>query len=274
MLELLSDHLKQAAPPEQYNEFQVLCDALDKIGLEGYEDAIEQIILEEDMVDAGDVLFQLTNLLRAHAHQVLRMHAISFTEDASLGMLGEVINGIVDLPDHEERKHIVAIAEADSNIRERFCDLMAIVTSYQQDVLLHYVVSVSPSFMTKIVDLAEEEMDEAVFAVQRQEKISLFQIYSAYLPEGMPVRIGQMLRHGSDVGMPYTVYAGVIGTDFEQMPPEQIAEEMFGIALVSSDGSAAPVQTIKDHLEEYIANPDTIVAVMTRVNKINVEFKP
>jgi len=274
MLELLSDYLKQAAPPEQRNEYQVICDALDKIGLEGYEDAIEQIILEEGMVDAGDVMFQLNNLLRAHGHQVLRMHAITFTEETSLKMLGDIISGIVDLPDHEERKHIVAIAQADSNIRERFCDLMAIVAPYQQDVLLHYVVSVSPSFMAKIVDLAEEEMDEALFDVDRQEKIALFQTYSAYLPEGMPVRIGTMLRHGSDVGMPYTVYAGVIGSDFEQMPPDQIAEEMYGIALVSGDCAGNPTQTIKDHLEEYISNPDTIVAVMARVNKINIEFKP
>lgn len=271
MLDLLSNYLKQATSPEEKDSFQVVCDAFDKIGLDDYEDAIEEIIYSEDNVEAGQVMFDLSNLLRAQAHQVLKMHAITFDEHTSLKMLGDLINGIVDLPNHEELKHILGIANSDSNLRERFCELMAIVTPYPAEVLLQHVEEVSPSFMIRLLELPEEEQDEALFTPDRQEKIAKFQLYCAHLPEGMPAYIGGMLKKGIDVGMPFTVYAGAVGITFEQMLPEQIAEEMFGMALVSSDGCNNPLQTVKEHLEEYLANPETITSVTARLTKINVE---
>jgi predicted 3-demethylubiquinone-9 3-methyltransferase (glyoxalase superfamily) len=42
---------------------------------------------------------------------------------------------------------------------------------------------------------------------------------------------------------------------------------------VSKDGSGNPTQIIKERLEEYIANPETIVSVMAHVTKINIDFK-
>jgi hypothetical protein len=119
---------------------------------------------------------------------------------------------------------------------------------------------------------AEQEDDEV--AQDRKSKIHVFQLYHVWLPDGAPSHVRSMLKKGVDVGMPYLVYANVIGDRFEQMEPGDIAEEMFGMALISCDGCVRPAEIVKEHLEQFVANADTITAVMARISLLVTGFKP
>lgn len=275
MLTLLSDYLDMAGTPEEKIQIEHAFAIFEKIELEDYEEGFKEIVMCEDMVDAGDTLNGIVQLTKALQHQILHDHAVYLSEDCSVEMLTNVIAGILDLQQSEEFVHIKETASKDAPVNEVFCELMQLVTKYSVEELLPHMDRVSPMFFTKVKEMnVSDDLEDDVIAMERVKLLHRFRLYDIWLPDGAPAGVRNMIKRGVDVGMPYTVYAGVVGSGFEQMEPDVIAEEMYGMAIISIDGNSSPGEIIKENMERYIANADTITAIMARVNQIVTGFLP
>lgn len=276
MLDLLSDYLNGNATPEERIMIENALDALNGIGVDNYENVIEEILNTDDEVDQGVTLDAIVSFIKTLLYQVLKDHAIKVSEEATMRFLTDIVDGIMLIQNYEGRSEIQQTLSLELSVRERFCELMTIVTNYAVDELLIYIEDVAPSLLAKLRDSEEEEeefeSDETILT--RRSIIHRFQQYDAFLPEGAPAKVRALLTCGIGVGKPYSLYAGTVGVKFEQMLPTEIAEEMFGMALLSSDGASRPIDTIKQHIEEYIANVETITQVMAHVTKLVTGFKP
>lgn len=275
MLDILHDYLNRAATPEEKLLLANALESLENVGLENYEHAIEEIILMEDEVDSDATLDALKKLVRALQYQVLSMHSLQVSEEASMSFITDLIDGIMLIQNYENHGEIQQILSLDITVRERFCELMQIVTNHSVDELLLYIEHVPPGLLQRLHE--QEEHEESIETEEsialRNAQIARFRAYETYLPEGAPAKIRALLAAGVGVGHPYALYAGTVGNGFEQLQVDEIAEEMFGMAIISSDGAERPATVIKQHIEEYIANPETITAVMARVHQLVTGFK-
>jgi hypothetical protein len=275
MLTLLSDFLDMATTPEEKIRIEDAFAAFDRIGLDDYEQGFEQIIECRETDDATLTMDAVLQLVAELQHKILSMHLIFMTEDTTMRMNTNLIHGLMDLQEHEERAAIKSIVALDMPTREVFCELMAFVTEYTVDTLLEFVKEVSPSLIARIKEIrADDDLEGEEVASERKALIDKFTRFDLYLPNGAPSFTRDMLKQGVDVGMPFTVYAAQMGNNFEQLDPAIIAEEMFAMALVSIDGNTSPLNIIKDNLDRYVSNADTMTAVMTRVIQLTTGFKP
>lgn len=274
MLDLLRDYLNQVSTPEVGLQVEKACQALEKIEADDYEYQIEEYLQLDDTVEPGVTEQRILALLYNQLHDVLHDHAIWLSVDMNMDMLADIVLGLIDLQQHEEKTQLIAATGDDITVNERFCELMRFVTRYEVEELLPHVNMVSPSFINMLQQQEEEaqEFEPEEVMADRRQKIETFLRYDASLPEGAPATMKDVLRSGVDVGLPFQLYIGLVGEQFEKMQTEEIAETVFGFAMISFDGASDPVGTIKAHLETYLSNPDTITAVVAMVQQLMARF--
>lgn len=275
MFELLDDYLRVCASHEERVMIANALAAFDKVEYEDYELGYTEILQTEEQHDAGETMLLIVNLTQQMLHQILNTYAVFMDHETTTIMLTNIVVGIADLANYEDRHAVQAAVHLDASPEEIFCELLTLTTRYAVEDIRVHLESVSQCLVTRYKE--EElhlEMEDEETSLYRVARLHSFRMFDAFLTEGAPARVRDMIRSGVDVGMPFKTYADTIGTDFEQMEPDIIAEEMFGIAIISNDGYQRPQETIKEHLEDYIANADTAIAVMAKVGQILIGFKP
>lgn len=276
MLDLLSDYLNHATTPEEKHVIANALEALDEVGKDNYEYGIEEILNTDDEVDAGSTMQSITDLIRGQLYQVMRDFGITLSEDCNLQLLGDIVRGMTVLSNYDRPRELVDATNSQARVREVFCEIMAMVTKYSVEDLLPFVEEVPDGFLARLKHNEDAEAaDEGPDLDERRERIHAYHKYEIYLTNegGAPAYLTNMLRSGVGVSLPFILYAKSMTIPFELLSPKAIAREMFGMALVSSDGYDRPSDTVKAHIEEFITSPEVIVAVMAEVRALVLGYQ-
>lgn len=277
MLDLLKEYMDKAATPEETQEMERACQALDKMGVDDYEYPIEEMLNTDDEVDAGTTLFQITQYVRTHLFQVLTQHSIMLDADVTTTQLVEVVEGVLALGNYDNHAELVAIInQSKTNTEETFCKVMALVTKYSTEELMTFVVSVSDAILTSIKeseDVIEREDEE--IAIDRREKLKQFRLYLDYinLLGGAP-HIESLVRGGMDAGYPLFNYIQQMEYIFNRLDGDHIANELFGAVVLCGNVTENRPEMIKNSLESFTTDPDLVTAIISKVNAINSDWKP
>lgn len=276
MLDLLSDYLDVATSPEEKLVIERALNVLDKMGLEDYEYVFEDMIGTVDEVDADKTMDEVRTYVTSLMFTVLKQHSIEIEAEASMAMLADLIQALLDLDNHEERESLMAIVNQDNiSTNEMFAELVAMVTKYTTDDILQIVSTVSSTFLDRIrTNQNVVEHEEVELPTDRQKLIADLKAYLTFVAHlGGAPHLESVIRSGMDVGMPFHLYAQAMLYIFDKLKPEAIGRELFGIAVICGNGYSTRNELIKVSLESFVSEPDIVTAIMAQVNQLAIGFK-
>jgi hypothetical protein len=278
MLDILRDYLVEATSPENVDAIEKAHEAFDRIGLQDYNPGFEQLLMINDESDQGDTLGGIIDLTKSLANGILKQHSITVSDEATVSILTEFIDALVELQQASDHiPEILKICAQKHDPEELFSELVALVGSQEAEHYLVDLVYVSDALITRIEELAHaqefgthnEEDSEREF---RETRITRFNRFMHFLmdPE---LAISKIAHMGIDAGYPYVVYANMIGREFEELDAESAAQNMLGMAFYSGDGFGNPQGVIKTEMDNLVSDVNKITQIDIAVSDLLVRFQ-
>lgn len=271
MQDVLSDYLNDAATPEMRDALVAAHNSLERMSLPNYEEGFIDLLMIDDETDEGGTLESIVKLTKSLQFQILQQHEIVLNEDTTLDMLTLFINGILDITEYDDKIIVRDTASLGGLPEEVLAELMALVSGRTVEELLFEISHVSASLIARIKEMVSDAQPPAMTEdeqVQVQQHLTLLNRLCG-LANTRELDVVKMITKANvSVGMPFAVYADAIGRNLEAMSPVKAANELLGMALISSDGWQTPRAVIKENIEHYISNIDNITKIDIEIGKL------
>jgi hypothetical protein len=274
MLDILRDYISQNATPEMLATLEVAFLTFERIGLEDYERQYEEILMiaDDDELNAGvDTMSAVVTLTKELQRKILREHGIFLMPEVTVEFLDQTISTLLDVQEREVTDELTSVLAMEGRPEELFAELMALFTPLVADEILLHLFSVEAFAITRLRDMLEAKqtqdvVDEALVAHN-------VEMLTKFAKVAKSLETLKFYKSGMPPGVPFVNYINWLGHELEQMPVDKVALELLGMALASSDGVDNPRGVIKEHIDRYISNLDSItkidVVVTDTLLKIN-----
>jgi hypothetical protein len=262
MLGILDDYLSDATTPEVKEAIRQAHELFDSYGLDTYEPGFEEILMTGDNVDTGETVNLIMQLTKSLQHQTLERQGVVISEDATITQLNLFLRGLRLMPDYDNPSALLGLLSMSTGPKEIVAEVMALVTGTSPDEFFMLVLNVDPN----LLELMVENLDQ-ISVDEDPETIVLKRNRVAQYKEFIEIsgieqlKVAYLLDHGMDVGHPFTVYLNVIGQDFEEMSPVEVANELVAMCVISSDANENPRAAISEHLEQYVSDINKITKI-------------
>jgi hypothetical protein len=272
MLDILDGYLRENATPEMRIALVEAHDAFNRIELPNYEQEFEALLMMDGDADQGSTLASIVDLTRRFMTELLRMHEITLDPDTSLHMLTVFLNGILDIQNYDNYQTVIDTCSMDGNPQEKLAELLALVTKYTVEELLSCMEDVNFVLINRLKEMALQN-DKPPLSVEEQGEINFYmdklRRFHNYTMQAK-LKILDLIKNGLPVGFPFLTYMGLIGREIEEMPVDLAAWELYAMALISNDGTNNPQGIIKEHLENYISDPNKLTKVDIKLREITL----
>lgn len=273
MSDSLSSFLTGAATPELKISIERAMEMFVALQLdEDYLQHLNQILAAGDSQD--DVLAEVYNYIRNTQREAINAHAVFVTEEADIDFCNELIHGLLTLVQYEDSDAVLGFCNANEfGSTESFANLMALVTTLSVDEVLLNILSVSD----KLIGAVRTEREIGFLFHMLAQEGSSMQEAQPYVEKLLrftaglvdpKLRVVTLLKEGRSIGEPFANYADTFGRDIEALTVERAADELVACALVSCDGTNTPQETIRVHLEKYVADAGKASQIDMRVTQI------
>lgn len=269
MLDVLRSYLSEAATPELKAALEQSQELFERIELPEFESGYEELLATDGEVEHGATLPAIVELTRELQQKILVDHGIRLTNEATVAVLNQVIEGVLDLPDYEDTDAMVQLCNMEVPAQEVFAELMALVTTLSTEEVLVYVDSVDQALIDAIRQHARTFSNEVINAAAEGYSVHverLTQFCELIGTRDLSVLDG--VKMGLRLGLPFVTYADMVGRELETMSVDKASYELVAMALASSDGTNNPKTVIKDNLEHYISSIDMITKIDVKVTDI------
>ncbi len=276
MLDILRTHLSETATQELCLALENAHDGFDRIGLDTYEQGFEEILLMKDETDADSTTAYIVDLTRKMQVDILQQHGIVFNTDVSVEILAIAIHSILDLQNYDPVDDITNVLEMSGTSNELLAELLSLTSAVEVDQWLVYLDSVNDFLLAQLKELVSNTPvsdEDTGLTDQHAHHLDLFKRFQHFASDPT-VRIMRIIHDGMDVGLPFDTYLSKLGPDLESLPVQAIAEELLATAFLSSDAFNTPQLSIKQILEKYIHNLETVTKVDIAVSNLILRFKP
>jgi hypothetical protein len=270
MLDLHRQFIVDNTTPELMVVITNAHEVLTTLGRTDIDDSLEELIMLDSTVEAGETVNEIVNRLRDCQQDMLRQHEVHVIDTAPLALSTHLLRGILAMQDYEDMEAIYRITTSDQDPIDTFAEAMALLTPYNTENLVVSLEEVGTSLVRRMREMAgtrDEELVTDEERVERAKYVSRINQFCHYT-RSRHYRLMTLLQSGWSVGYPYVTYADNMGRDFEGILPDQIAKEMIVMALASVDGANNPRIVIKQHLERYIASINVITKVDIEVSRL------
>jgi hypothetical protein len=268
MLDALQNYLTDAASPQLVTVLTNAQNLFDRLGMEAHDEAFLELLMADDEADAGETLAGVIALTDRLLVAVLGQHGILVADEATTQQMVDLVRVLLDIPGWEDQHGLLVVAQQPKATIERLAELVEVVNGAPAETVMPTLDSASATLLTKIASLCAQNLideDEEDVLGFRQSRLDA---YRAFVDQQMlkDTLIQTLIANGMTAGYPFKLYVDQIGRDIESLPALGAAQELVGMALLSSDGYTHPDAAIGPQLEFLIADPDqrTKVHVATR----------
>ena len=270
---VINNYLENNASVELKDLITDAMTAFDSIGFDGYDDVFLELIMVAEQNDQNFVIDQITVLTKEYLINILKEHGIIVSETSTIDVLTIFVNSIVSLLKLNDKQDVLSILKTNINSIEKLAEVTALLSNKVADELMLDIESVSDSFIFTLIGHLEKEEYQINEddVVQTQNIIKRFKEYTEFI--GSTLKIEEYLKSGLGVGFPYQAYLNLYGPEIEELSINDIANEMLGMAIISSDGMNNPISVIASSIDRVISDLDKLTKVNVRVTQLLLEFQ-
>lgn len=261
MLDILRDYITEKATPEMLALLEMSFATFERIELQDYERQYEEILMtaEDEAFAEQDPLTRIINLTLELQNKILRDHAIVLTNEATLEFHDQVISALLDLQQREMTDELLTTLSMDGSSEELFAELLGLFLPLAPDEILLNLQSVDAFAITRIRAYIERAMGSVEEVIQDNAPY-IEALRKLELAGVKPTKL-LFVQNVMPLGIPFVHYIDWIGHGLEQLTIEKAAHELLGMALASSDGVHNPRGVIKDNIDRYVSNIDSITKI-------------
>ena len=248
--------------PNQLDIVGAALKVLERIDFPNYQDEYINTLMLADTDDINGTLDKILNITLDLLNSVLKAHEIRLADDSNIETHTLFVNALIDIQDYGDIPTLLSIVNMNISPNETLAELVALVSHKNSSELLPEIEYVSPAFIGMVRDNCEEVPDiitDEELEV-KQKYINLFNKFIRIINTDK-LEIVKLINSGMDLGYTFDTYINVIGKYLEEMKPIDIAMELVGCALVSSDGCSNPIGIIQERIDNFVADMDKVTKV-------------
>jgi hypothetical protein len=186
--EMMQDHflqyLDRVTTPERKLAFQNAYQTLSQLGIADHVFWIDQMMEQDDLGDASDLLLEVENMLNGAMHSLLTQFGVIVDFDCPMAMSADMMMAILRLDNWEDPAVILATAEMDETPEVTLAALMAITGTKQEAEYLPHLTRVHLSLINRVAAVNQTSEDAALPTREEHERAqtrldAYFAAYSA-----------------------------------------------------------------------------------------------
>lgn len=276
MLIILRNYLAGAANEELLIDIEAADKTFQRLEVENYDDMYEAVLMTLDTVDEGDAIAQIVDITKSIQRDILKQHGVEALEELSIEKNTILINTLLDAQNFDDPAALMKICYQEDSPEEIFADIVQLVRSTATEEVLTWLVDVDVGLVLAVREAANRQEENIVGGETSEQHMRHIAQLEKFLDmievDRISLKIMRPIVGGMSVGFPFRVYADIVGRDLEELPNDQIANELIIMAIISNDGIDKIAETINANIERYISSADTIVKVASITSTRLVEF--
>lgn len=282
----LENWMEVQVTPEIEALYTKIIGLLDSVMDEGSESAVQLRMIdcifsfigdEEDTVPKPDNIIadEIREMLYHGLLNTIEQFGVVVGDNTKLQSAYDLLDGIVSIDGSEDIGRILAAAGSDDDNVGKLSEILHIVTTVEACHWEDMIDSVSNDLIKKINELGTTAVTDHYAANEETAKyLQNIRIYAQYIRQkGKDLQIFK-LAADAQLGMPMDVYmnSGIVNQVLDSPEVEVLAQEMYGMAIISSDGRTDPTNFIRGVIEKYISDVSQIVKLNGAIGRLNGDY--
>lgn len=269
MLAEIELFIKENYNPEVIGLFVRSFDAFDALYEDvDYNQPYVAILMDSNNDESADVADLLYARLRNDVRELISQFEIKFTEDIEFSKLLSILEGLIALPDYQDKDTVANIIETGDTSVDIFAELIELVTQLQSIEVIQVVEFVPSELFTKLMENLDPDNDlsDADPAPINPKLIDKLKAYREYTPNKNNFGF-KLIEGGYSPGGTFKHYQNASGTMLDAVEDiDTVADELLTLMYISSDAYENPLQF-------YTDNSSTIFSDEKRITKVYVKIK-
>lgn len=254
------------------NSFSIL----EELGVEDYTERFITLMMMEGDIESAQLVDSFKNTINSLINDLLIQHGVELMDSVTLDFKNKVLEGLVFLPDYEDKEGIFRILETDQDEIEKFTELLTQITPIPFMELFTSIESINPDIFTKLnnvlkvsnVKISNEDLTKQFNDNKIIDKLKLIKSFIQY-----DNAIGfTLVNNGTVLGSIFTQYTDYAVKQFELLSPENVAKEVFVLLTLADEGLDKPLITFRKFSQNLFTDLDRITKVDIQLNKLIMAF--
>lgn len=200
---------------------------------------------------------------------------VQIDPETQLTTMLSILEGLIALPNYEDKDAIAYTIESGESTVEIFADLMEFVTDLKENEVMLVVESVPAELLTKLMENLdpqhdlEQEVDEQVDT----HLIHKLKAYLAYTPNKNNFGF-ELIRSGYAIGAAFSQYQKASGTLLDTLEDiEDTTDQLLTLLYMSSDAYSNPLQFYTDHSSTIFSDDKRVTQVYGKIKNRIAQFE-
>lgn len=246
MLDEIRIYITDRFTPEVCDSIESLFQVLDTLTDDDFQEPYIGIIMTDDNAEEGPGDERFMNLVYDNAAYILKLHGITLAEGVTLSDQIELIQGVVDLSDHDEKQAIIDQIEGSSDALEALAGVLQFTTTFEETKVYTMVEECDTALLRQLRTLAEGDSIEDGTQTAENNKIILtlkkLRDYMQY-----PTALGfQLINTGLPIGASFANYLRHYGDILKTKDVPLMAKELVVLLYMSGDSHGSPLVFFKE----------------------------
>lgn len=259
MIDILENHLKQCVTAEQFDQYMMVFEITEQLGLDSDEYYSNLMMMHSDgQIDNLDQAIH--EAVMSDIYGVLSAHGIGVALEATIAQIEPVLRFLVMVEDTEFTELLETIVHDDEmDHAEKLANCIQEVVGVEVESVLPLLVEVPETVILAIKRyIAQRRANEAT---EYDHTASLQAAYAKSLLQYVKVVQGGEMRCYQHVqvedvmlGLPLQHYWELYKDYLTQIPLEAMVYELIGFCLISEENESNPSTVIGPIIEQYFGS--------------------
>ncbi len=276
----LQHYLTQVTDPDEQQLFGRAVALLEQLNYPDYMDAFENAVGDHTAQGDTAVLDALRSTLHEMITNVLKMHGVSMTDEATLSQHTDVVDALVRILNCDDKNTLMLALEGTESEEEIFAQLVSLVLNVHTDNLLAVIDEVSSALIERlrefIVEPAAGQLPDGEAVAKRQVDYAKYKLVFANDHHWCD----RFVSHSEAVNLPFDAYASLymntrLKDDLvadELMAHRAVSISLIGMACLSSEGALALLDSALPYLERICPEMSTLNRLQIKLQQLLLEF--
>lgn len=229
--------LQHAVTPERLEQILAAHRLLVDVGQTAMDDELLQVLGLDD-ADQTLLVSRVTDVLYAGLRQCLQEFEIEMSDTAPLGLMTDVLTTVANLEYYLIPETLLDIANDDSWPEEVIARLVPLLTGSQTDEVLEHLLTVSPTCIARIRQIAEDHLGLREVQVRRPEqherRIRLLNRLTTLTQGANPQIVKRLAKNGVNSGLSPDILLELALPMLDELEPDQLPGELLGLVYFSN----------------------------------------
>lgn len=240
-----------------------------------YSEPYISILMNSSNAPQSYVADRIRAQLNADALRLMDEFEISVDQDADLSKLISILEGLVLLPDYEDKDSVYGIIESGESSNEIFADLIELVTDLHENEVMQVITAVPSELFTRLMESVDPQGDSNPSGDEQTNRalIEKLKAYRDYTPNKDNFGF-RLIRNGYAIGSEFHHYHAAFGTELDTMQDiDAVTDELLTLFYISSDAYLNPLQFYTDNSATIFSDDKRITKVYGMIKNRIAQFE-